>query len=306
VRFNIISNIDNGHGLQRDYEILRGLLEDAGHQVNGVRYDRMRSAQKADVNMFLEMALPVFDASAENWLIPNPEWFYSHYAPNLGGYSRVLCKTKDALEIFKRLTPCAEYLGFESTDHYRPEIKRERRFLHVAGKSPHKGTAAIVEAWRSFNIPYPLTIISSKAESVCSKNVRVLRRVSDSEFIDLLNSHLFHLCPSQYEGWGHCLHEGLGVGAAVLTTDAPPMSDFVDNNCAISCKKKGEHFLAPLYEASPEAIAEKVECLMSLSDKAVSGIGAKNRKRFLESRFKFRVNIDAVIEPYIKGIACAS
>jgi glycosyltransferase involved in cell wall biosynthesis len=305
VQINIISNIDNGHGLQRDYEILRELLAGSGHQVNGVRYDRVNFAQKADVNIFLEMALPVFDPGAENWLIPNPEWFYPHYAPNLSGYSRVLCKTWDAMLIFEGLTDRAEKLGFESRDYYRPEVKRERRFLHVAGKSPHKGTVSIIEAWQRFNIPYPLTVISTRA-CAGAGNVRVIRRVSDSEYIELLNSHMFHLCPSQYEGWGHCLHEALGVGAVVLTTDAPPMSDFANNSCRIPCARDDYHFLAPLYSASPEAIAEKVEYLMSLSNTCLSEIGAENRSRFLTDQRQFRARLDALIGTFTGEIACAS
>ena len=305
MRFNIISNIGNGHGLQRDYEILREILTEAGNQVKGVRYDRIRSAPKADINIFLEMALPVFDPEVENWLIPNPEWFYTHYAPNLPGYSRILCKTHDASAIFSALHPGVDHIGFESLDFYRTEIKKERRFLHVAGKSPHKGTAAILEAWRKYAIPYPLTIISSRAEFLNASNVRVVRRVSDSEFIGLLNSHMFHLCPSQYEGWGHCLHEGLGVGAVVLTTDAPPMSDFVDGAFRVSCKRNGDHFLAPLYDADPGVIAEKVEYFMSLSDQVISEIGTENRKRYYASRYEFRVNLDALIESFAGEIACA-
>jgi hypothetical protein len=305
VRINIISNIDNCHGLQRDYEILREILTSAGHQVNGVRYDLIRAAQKADINIFLEMALPVFDLDAENWLIPNPEWFYPHYAPNLEKYSRVLCKTQDALRIFEGLTNCAEYLGFESRDYFRPEVKRERRFLHVAGKSPHKGTASIIEAWQRFSIPYPLTVISAKA-CAGAANVRVVRRVSEAEYIEMLNSHLFHVCPSQYEGWGHCLHEGLGVGAVVLTTDAPPMSYFVDPNFRMQCVLDGEHFLAPLYSTSPEGINEKARWLMSLSDGAVSIVGNNNRKRFSACRDEFRARLDALVGTFAGEIACAS
>jgi hypothetical protein len=122
----------------------------------------------------------------------------------------------------------------------------------------------------------------------------------------MLNSHLFHVCPSQYEGWGHCLHEGLGVGAVVLTTDAPPMSYFVDPNFRMQCVLDGEHFLAPLYSASLEAIAEKVDYLMSLSDDAISEIGTNNMKRFAACRDEFRSRLDSLIGTFAGEIACAS
>ena len=73
LKFNIISNIQNGYGLEDDYQIVRELLEAAGHSVMPVQYDRAIEMQQADVNIFLETLIPVFGWARENWYFPNPE-----------------------------------------------------------------------------------------------------------------------------------------------------------------------------------------------------------------------------------------
>jgi len=54
MRFNLISNIDNGFGLQKDFEILKSLLESLGHDVCGVHFQKPNQAESVDVNIYLE------------------------------------------------------------------------------------------------------------------------------------------------------------------------------------------------------------------------------------------------------------
>jgi len=310
MRINIISNIDNGHGLQRDYEILRDILLGAGHQVDGVRYDHMRSAQKAEINIFLEMALPVFDEEAENWLIPNPEWFHSAYMANLPKYSRVLCKTHDAFSIFRGLHPCAEYVGFESIDFYRPEIKKQRRFLHVAGKSEMKGTSAIIEAWESYRIKHPLTIISSRSDHAAAArgaDIKLLPRIPEDQFVELLNSCAFILCPSQCEGWGHSIYEAMGAGAVVITTDAAPMNECgVDQEFLVPSTPDKKMRLGTLCKVDPERIAAKIRSVAIMTGAAIETISRHNRESFLRRRDEFRERLLFAVNSCERRLECAS
>lgn len=306
---NIISNIDNGHGLQRDYELLRAVLEGAGHHVNGVHYSRAASAPEADVNIYLEMVLPAFDRAPENWLIPNPEWFHPAYMADLPKFSRVLCKTHDALAIFSALHPRVEHIGFESPDKLRPAVHRERRFLHVCGKSEMKGTEAVIEAWRRHKIEHPLTVISSRTEhafKIKGANIELITRASEEQFLRLINSCAFNVAPSQYEGWGHTIHEALGAGAVVITSGASPMNEFVGHeDLLIPAIADKTVRLARLCRVDPDQIAAKVRAVAALSDETISLIANQNRARFLNSRAIFREKLLALIESCEGRLACA-
>ena len=70
MRFNIISNLTNGVGLQRDYELLRTELKARGHEVQGVQFNaKPLVVPPADVNIFDELVVPAaFAAAKEQWV----------------------------------------------------------------------------------------------------------------------------------------------------------------------------------------------------------------------------------------------
>ena len=79
--FNIISNINNGVGLEWDSKLLKSLLESWGHTAKLVHYrkrNETEEAPRAAANIFLEVVnydLLARNIAKENWFIPNPEWF---------------------------------------------------------------------------------------------------------------------------------------------------------------------------------------------------------------------------------------
>jgi hypothetical protein len=144
MRFNIISNLSNGAGLERDYKLVRRILEEKGHSVEGVMFDQPPPYPKADVNIWLEilpspswgLTVAAIDAAPRNWVIPNPEWWYADlWDRHLPRFEKVICKTRDCTRIFERKAPgrCS-FTGFESLDLYEPETERQPTFLHMAGK----------------------------------------------------------------------------------------------------------------------------------------------------------------------------
>lgn len=240
--FNIVTSLV-GAGLEREYLLLRELLMAAGHYVVGIHYTNLANATmvRADINIFFEVvAPPVLSLSRENWFVPNSEWYDSKIDRYLPQFTKILCKTRHCYDIWcsKVGADRCVYTSFEARDIYRPEIPRELKFLHLAGKSEHKNTEAVIRAYRMSHMPHelplpPMTIVARAPafEEMCKeefydKNVTWIQKATDDQVIELMNSHQFHLIPSMYEGFGHAIHEALGCGGVVITTDAPPMKDY--------------------------------------------------------------------------------
>jgi len=293
---NLITNWAGEKGLTRDGCLLEALLTKWGHAPRRVQYTRPREAMPADLNVFLETIVPpCFDAAPRQWLVPNPEWFSHDLRALLPRFDRVLCKTSHATAQFDVLTPATRYLGFESEDRYDPSVTRTESVLHVAGGSILRGTTAIVEAWERFALPYPLTVIGTAVAVRGCPNVTFRDRVSEAEMRSLQNAARVHLYPSETEGWGHAVHEGLGIGALVVTTGAPPMEEF-GAALPLPAQANGTRCLSTLYRVEPAAIAQAVHQAMRLSQVEVRDVWWGTRARWLRERQAFRMRLAAEVD----------
>jgi hypothetical protein len=150
----------------------------------------------------------------------------------------------------------------------------------VAGKSPLKNTSAILDAWRQ-GLPWPLTVVCQRDKPQRIRNVEWHSRLNRRELITLMNAHMFHVCPSQYEGWGHYIHEALSCKAIVITTAAPPMDEFgTPGELHVQASGWQRRHLARCALVSPNAITRAVETCSSLDDDAIADLGTKARRRF--------------------------
>jgi hypothetical protein len=315
--FNVVSNIDNGVGLQKDAELLHDLLVSWGHTVRLIHYKKRNQVEEAPgaaANIFLEVVnydLIARRISPCNILIPNPEWLapWDHKA-GMPDFDLILCKTQDAVRILTKLT--AEYqkkvrfIGFESRDLYDPSIPRERKFLHVAGQSRYKNTMATTYCFSNMmqdeDIKPELTIIGAYPDEYAfglnCKYIKTHERVSEEDLKHMMNSHLFHLMPAGYEGWGHALNEGIGCGAVVITTNHPPMNEF--NGVA-------RDLLVPYQDTIPELAAQRarvvaapirdvVKKALRLKPECIAEIQRDARAAFLKDREDFRSNFKKIVE----------
>lgn len=303
-----------GAGLEREYLVLRELLQSNGDYVMGMHYTDMSSQLfPSDIMISLEVVAPrTLNLSKQNWLIPNSEWWDSRNDQFLQYFTKIICKTQDCYDIWSRKVGAEKciYTSFEARDIYRPEIPREIKFLHIAGKSEHKNTEAVLNAWalpRSGNeepLP-PLTVI---ARAPCieapfvnrrmddmfpDKNVTYFARVDDDKIIELMNSHLIHVIPSMYEGFGHIIHEGLGCKAFVLTTDARPMNtyDGIAKEFIVPVSGITPRGLANLNRVSAQAVnisVRKTLCLLKNSPPSFRVQSEFAREAFLRNREFFR------------------
>ena len=288
MRFNIISNLKNGAGLQRNYELLHHALVSRGHQVYGVQFNaKPLLVPLADVNIFDEVVAPLaFKAAPVQWAMPHPEWWFAGWE----GYpwDLVLAKTRDCERIFKgKVGDRCQYLGWMARDMYQPIILRERRFLHVAGKSHFKNTHAVVTGCQQARVP--LTVIGEHTG-------QLRRRVDDRELMRLMNSHFCQVMPSAYEGYGHVLHESQSVGQILITTDAPPMNEVTPSFCLPSISTTPHH-AAPLHKVSALDVSLAVKQVLGLSSVEVQALAEQARAAFERDQRAFQTALDSLVGP---------
>jgi glycosyltransferase involved in cell wall biosynthesis len=303
--FVLCSNITNQAGLEKDYHLLRSTLESLGHSVQGVMFnEQCPPLHRVDVVIFLE----VVDArwipyAKQAWMLPNSEWWGDCWNMHIPAFSKVICKTKDCFYIWsKKVGSKAIYTGFEANDFYMPDVVRKPTFLHLAGKSETKNTAAVMQAWREFNIPYPLIASVSKPQiyNLCTgvNNVAHVYRLSDDEVVQALNECQFHIMPSRYEGFGMSIHEALGCGGAVITTDGPPMNEFsgIDKRLLVPVVNKSpRNSLTCFYDVSARGVAEAIHRAAQMSAEDLQQISRAARAGFLSDREFFRKTFAEVV-----------
>lgn len=285
--FNLITNLNNGAGLQRDYEILRALLEGLGHTVYGHDYRDLTMPRHVDINIYFEVLAPhTFGRAKEDWFFPNSEWYFPNWDLCINRFIHVLCKTQDCLEIWKKkVGNRAEYVGFESLDFFQPQVPRQLRFLHLAGRSMTKNTEAVVAAWRNHKLLYPLTVVAYPSQ------------LTGDEVVRFMNEHTFHVMPSLYEGFGHVIHEALGTGGIVITTDAPPMRDFpgVPKELLVPVARSIPARAARHYIVDPLHVADAVHRAAGLPPDKLRDFAEQARAGFIAGRDEFRSNLERLV-----------
>jgi len=288
VRVQIIGK-DNGLGLTKDRDILRSVLEPRHDVAFALAASPPRKLSTFDVNIFTELVNPVFFAQARmNLAFLNPEWTLPEFIPHLRRLDMILCKTHDAVACFTGHGKTL-YTGFTSPDLFDPSVERSKTFLHVAGGSSAKGTAQVVEAFR--NLPdLSLTIIGDTyVPKDVPSNVERLGRVPTDRLKAEMNAHIFHLCPSSYEGFGHYLNEARSVGAVIITTNAAPMNELARPDFAFGAAPSSAttQNLAVHKHVDVESLTTAIQNASKLSKEACLAIGEKARSAYISERDDF-------------------
>lgn len=257
---------------------------------------------KVDINLFvqptpssLQYFLPYAD---KNYLIPNHEWCYFSQE-EIAKFDKILCKTKEAERIFRPLNRNTEFLGFTCNDCFEKDIPKNYRLaLHLAGASSQKGTDRVVKTWLD-NPQFPkLFLLKHKTPHYIppTDNIHLEKEyLSKSSLRHFQNNCGLHICPSETEGFGHYIAEGMSCGAVVVTTDAPPMNEFIaDKRCLAGYSHTAPLNLATNYYVDQAKLEEAVAGLMSLTDAELKEIGKKNREHYLEMDRLFKKRLQAI------------
>lgn len=292
---------DNGAGLSRDLDLLAHALQISGSAptINALprrgrgaewltRLRLLGAAPAFDLNLMLERIRPEFIRAARaSVLIPNPEYFRPRDRAALHAIDAVWTKTRHAGRLFAALGVPTRHIGFASADRHDPTVARQRAFFHGPGRSGNKGTEALLALWGA-HPAWPTLTVAWRRKHIASgslpANVRLLREhLDDNAYRRLQNAHRFHLCPSQTEGYGHYLVEAMSCAAVVVTLDAEPMNELVNDGrgLLVPARATGRQDLATLYDFEPAAMARAVECCLQMSDSEVDRIGLAARAWYL-------------------------
>ena len=246
LRCCIVANF-NGHGLSQDASVIEDILVGMGCDVVKKRrrdiswVGALINYRRYDVLIFLEnIYLRWAFAAKKILLIPNQEWFKPKKTITLKLVDLVLCKSRYATAIFERYVgPRAQYIGFASNslslfDFSQDGNKKDfALFLHVAGGSQSKGTSRLIDVWRSLEDPPKLIIVQREGNapnpSLLPESIDLITKYLPEDDLNKLKMEAgIHICPSESEGFGHNIFQGMLCGSVVITTNFPPMNELVN------------------------------------------------------------------------------
>ena len=322
---NLIAR-DNGAGLSRDMHLLADLLREGGHDVtitglghrsrlsNRLRrlHARLRRLLRGwfhgelnaryDINIMLEHVRPEsFDQAHINILIPNPEWFRAEWLPELPQIDLIFAKTRHAEQIFGKLGCRVVPIGFTGIDCQDTRVERQPTFFHAPGRSSNKGTQPLLDLWTQHPEWPALTVVWRRKRVELAElppNVKLIREyLPEAELKRLHNANLFHLCPSQTEGYGHSLAESLSTGCVTLTTDAEPMNELVtaERGVLVAAHAAGIQELATLYDFDLEAMRAAIERCIAMPERERAALGHAARAWYEHNRHAFQQRLLAAI-----------
>ena len=292
---------NNGWGLQKDAEILAAAMEALGHTPRQLSpYSPQSQCPAADINIFIEyLNQALFKCAKKNYFIPNPEWDPGD-KKGVKKCDRILCRTKDAQKIYRKINKKTYYLGFTSHDCFLPATPKDYYApIHCRGASIFKGTEELLEAWqRHPEFPSLLLLHNGSGTFAPLPNLQIIDTyLPAADFRQLQNLHGLHLCPSKAEGFGHYIVEAMSTQAVVITTDAPPMNEHItDPRCLVRYTRTAPHREGTLYYVAPQDLAAKVSHLMILNKEELAAIGQKNRERYLQMTEEFQRRLQLLLE----------
>jgi glycosyltransferase involved in cell wall biosynthesis len=322
----------NGVGLSRDLALLAEALAASGCEVTQhpcARRDRKRRRSLLtrlamqlrrlrapaahppfDVNVMLEHIWPQFVQQARlNVLVPNPEWTDRRDLAMLRVADRIWAKTALAEQLFAARGSRVLNIGFDSDDRLDLAVRRMPQFLHLAGRSPLKGTKRLLALWRRHPEWPQLTVLQDDpagrdSREVAAANV-VLQRgfASDQQLRTLQNAHRFHLCLSEAEGWGHYIAEAMSVGAVTFTTDAAPMNELIGagRGLLVGAHLAEQHNLARIARFDERALEAAIAHALLLDDAQLDAIGAAARGWFLANKHAFAARVQLAVDDLVRA-----
>lgn len=269
----------NSPGLINDAYTYKNIFEDNGFEADidiisaFTKIKKTKQSLFYHLNLFLEYIpnnCDVIFPSKLNLFMPNIELFSAY--KQLRNIDIVLCKTKLAHTFMEHIKTELKYdykcYYTKFTTNITPEIvdivekeniiKDPNLFIHLAGKSPFKGTASLIKCWIKnngfikFNPHIKLIItcfglcfdkierlietfdkqkITKTKDYIKYDNMTIYINKMDSDtYIDTLLSASVSISTSIMEGYGHYINESRYIKTFVITFDMKPMNELIHDN----------------------------------------------------------------------------
>lgn len=328
----------SGHGLNKDAQILREILEDFGCRVdvdarnfqpknNAIqrywktclykfnfifflkKWHAIRKCKNSPIFIHLENIR--FDTLLEpgtHVLIPNQEWFKLSGIPLLRYLDVVWCKSILAQQVFSEYGVKTEIIGFSSQwadNNSRRHIEKKTAFVSRIGNSSLRGINELVNCWSKHPEWPELNIVVPASRRVFPSPINVIYvdEFDDAEsYLNFSAQFQFQICASQTEGFGHSIFEAIDHGSVVLVTDGPPMNEWfsADNSILISSRYVGQHRLSPCFGVSEEGLNSAVQHALSLTEVEINLYRVNGFDLLLQVRKKFNIELKASLSRLVR------
>jgi glycosyltransferase involved in cell wall biosynthesis len=257
-----------------------------------------------DINIFVENIVESWCPLARvNVFVPHQEWVSENLRAKIPLMDYVFCKTQYAAQLFKAIGADVRHVGFTSFDRYDPSVKKDyNQFLHVAGSSVQKGTAAVNGVWLRHPEWPRLTLCSYepmvRVESAPNITTHTTF-LAESALHQMQNANGVHLCPSEAEGFGHYIVEAMSTGALVVTTDAPPMNELVrpDRGVLAGFGRTSPQGMGTNFYVDPVSLERTLQNILGMDEQCRMNLGEQARAWFHENDRAFLAGVhDRLLE----------
>jgi len=301
-------------GLGDDYKIIKSIFESYGFEV--IR--KKNSSFLWLKNIFFKQydICIVLERPSLRWLLgggyriyqPNQEWLKEKKLWISRRYDLVWCKTRESyLQLKKFNSSCnAEIIGFISNNpiHNIDISKANKEFLHIVGGSKAKGTVKLIQAWQ-YNPNWPILHIVSKRDfgEINEPNIKFyFGHLEENKLEKLRLNCIFHIQPSEVEGWGHSPRISCKMGAINLITNAPPFDEFFTKEFSflIDSYEYKKQRLGRCFTYKISALENEVNNALKLSISEIKTLSKISQKQIKKNETNFFKTFETSFQKILK------
>ncbi len=245
------------------------------------------------------------------------DYYKDDWQTDMGLYDAVLCSTRRTYNLVKD-TCCAYYIGWGvDTDLFRlPDREPPYTFFHNAGWlgiNYRKMTPAVIAAFNALSKVHPgwslfihsqaaLDMLPPMVADIVKANPRIVYHVETLPAPGLYHMGKIMVFPTKLEGLGLPLFEGLSCGLPVITTNAPPMNEFIRHGYNGLLVDIAFRTTRDDNVAFPEEIVDMADlavkmALLAGNDKALR-IMSNNARRYAEGELAFSLLSERIISVF--------